>query len=66
MAITLKMARVGAGLTQAETAYKLGVHPQTYSKYEKNPEEMSIKDARKFCDICGVKMDDIFLFSNSN
>jgi transcriptional regulator, xre family len=34
--ITLEAARVNAGLTQAEAAIKIGVHPQTLAKWEKD------------------------------
>lgn len=61
MKMTLKMARVGAHLTQAEMAYKLGVSQPTYSKYEKEPDTMRLKDVVKFCEICNVQLNDIFL-----
>ncbi len=34
--VTLEAARVNAGLTQAEAAAKIGVHPQTLAKWEKD------------------------------
>lgn len=34
--ITVKAARVNAGLTQKQAADKLGITPQTLSQYEKN------------------------------
>jgi len=34
--ITLEAARVNAGLTQVEAATKIGVHPQTLAKWEKD------------------------------
>jgi transcriptional regulator, xre family len=34
--VTLEAARVNAGLTQAEAATKIGVHPQTLAKWEKD------------------------------
>lgn len=66
MAITLKMARVGAGLTQAQMAEKMGVHVQTIAKYEKEPYKMSVLDVFKYCEICGVRFDDIFLLNDPN
>ena len=38
MAMTMKMARVGANLTQQQIADKMGIHVQTYLKMEKDSE----------------------------
>ena len=62
----MKMARIGKGLTQQEVADILGVHVTTYAKMEKNPEEVSIKDAKRFADIVGIPATDIFFGSNRN
>lgn len=67
MAITPKMARVGANLTQIEIAEKLGVHPQTYAAFEKHPDKMSVGMAKRFSDIVGIDMDELdFSTHNSN
>ena len=58
--ITPKMARIGAGLTMEEISARMGIHPQTYSKLEANPLRMTIEDAKRFSDIVGVPIDDIF------
>lgn len=58
--ITLKMARIGANLSQAEIAEQLGVHPVTYNRWEKNPGDISIKDAMRICRIVNRSIDDIF------
>lgn len=34
--VTLEAARVNAGLTQADAAVKLGVHPQTLARWERD------------------------------
>ena len=60
MQITMKQARVGANLTQARIASKMGIHPQTYMRLEKHPGDMTIKRAKKFAKIVGVPFDDIF------
>ncbi|MBQ1296511.1 MAG: helix-turn-helix transcriptional regulator [Clostridiales bacterium] len=65
MNITMKVARVGAGLTQQEVADKLGVHVQTYTKYEAHNGEMPLKIAKRFADIVGVDFADIFLTEES-
>lgn len=51
MAMTLKAARVNAGLTQKEAAKKLGVSYQTLSRYEKNPKLVTVKTILKMCDL---------------
>lgn len=57
--ITLKMARIGANMTQADMADALGIHPTTYLKWEKDPGEISIKDAVRICNIVHRSIDDI-------
>ena len=64
--ITVKAARVNAGKTQQEVADAMGVHVQTYGRIEKNPEDMSIKEAKKFADIVGVNWLDLSYVCNSN
>ena len=59
MAITVKQARIGIDATQQEIADKMGVHVQTYARMEKNPEDMTIKEAIAFSKIVGVPMSDI-------
>lgn len=66
MVITMKMARVGAGLKQQEVADQMGIHVQTYSKMENDPESMTIKDAKLFARIVGVPWTEIFFGKNSN
>jgi DNA-binding XRE family transcriptional regulator len=64
--LTVKMARVFAGLTQRDVAEILGVHVQTYMKWEKNPEEMSIGTAKQFSRIVGIGVEEIFFDKESN
>lgn len=66
MLISVKMARVGAGLTQAQTAEKMGIHPHTYMKLENDPESMTIKDAKLFGEIVGIDWEQIFFGNDSN
>lgn len=61
--ITLKMARVGANLTQAQMAEKLGIHATTYNKWERDPGDISINDAMRICRIVNRPIDEIF-FTN--
>ena len=66
MPITVKAARVNAGKSQQEVADARGVHVQTYGRLERNPEDMSIKEAKKFAQIVGVNWGDLSYVSNSN
>ncbi|MBD8589179.1 helix-turn-helix transcriptional regulator [Peribacillus simplex] len=60
MILTLKQARLLKGFTQREIASKLGVHVQTYSKMEKKPDEVTVKEAKEICDILELSYDFIF------
>lgn len=66
MRITMKLARVGVDLTQREVAERLGVSVQSYIKYEKDPDSMTLKNAKRFADLVGVDFDTIFLQDKSN
>ena len=61
MALSLKAARVNAGLTQAEMAERLDVAPVTIWKWETGKSEPKVNQFKRFCEVCGLKMDDIFL-----
>lgn len=52
-------------MSQREVAEKLGVHAQTYMKYEAHPEDMSIKLAKRFARVVGVRASDIFVLDDS-
>lgn len=65
MILTLKQARLLKGFTQRDVANKLGVHVQTYSKMEKHPDEVTIGEAKKLCDILEFSYDFIFFNTNS-
>lgn len=41
----------------------LGVHVQTYRKLEENPEDISIKQAKKIAEYLGVPYNDIYFFA---
>jgi len=60
MKLTMKQARVGKNMTQREMAKALEIHEQTYSKYEKDCLDMSVRQAQLFSKITGVEFDDIF------
>lgn len=58
--ISLKAARVNAGLTQSELADMLKVHRNTIASWENNPKSLSIEEAEKICSILKVEMNQIF------
>ena len=61
MQITIKAARVNAGMNQVEIAEKMGVTVSAVSLWEKNKCDMSARQLSHFCEIVGLKRDDIFL-----
>lgn len=63
--LTLKQARLLKGLTQKEVAKKLGVHVQTYSNMEKNPDDVTIGEAKLISEILGFSYDFIFFSGDS-
>ena len=60
MSVTLKAARVNAGLTQADAASQLGVSVQTLVNYEKNRKSPTILTAKKIALLYGVSIEDLF------
>lgn len=64
MTMTMKMARVGAGLTQQQVADKMGIHVQTYLKMEKDSDGVTIREAKLFSEIVGVAWSEIFFGMN--
>lgn len=65
MRLTLKQARLFSDMSQADIANSLGVHRQTYMKWEKNPDEMPIGRAKEFSKITNTSLDNIFFASES-
>ena len=59
MKVTVKAARIMAGLTQRQAAEKLGVSRNTYAWIEKHPERVTIERATALCDVLGVSMEDV-------
>ena len=64
--ISLKAARVNAGLTQEEAAKRLQITKQTLLNWEKGMSEPSISQARQLEQIYGLALDYIFLPMKSN
>lgn len=61
MAISLKAARVNAGLTQEQLAEKLGVSPVTIWKWETGQSEPRFSQFKKLCEAVDIDMADIFI-----
>ena len=57
---TLKEAREAKGVKQVAVADHIGVSRQTYSRYESNPETLSIGQAKAICDFLGYDVRDFF------
>lgn len=66
MATPVKVARIEADMSQQDVADRMGIHVQTYAKLEKNPDMMTIDDAKLFSSIVGRNITDIFFASDSN
>ena len=60
--ITLKAARVNAGLTQKELAEKIGKSETTIVKWENGQtgKKISIENLEKLCKILNIGFNDIF------
>lgn len=54
--ITIKAARVNAGLTQKQAAEQLGIAPQTLSQYEKKG-AVKIKIIKKMSEVYKMPME---------
>ena len=61
LTMTIKAARVNAGLTQKEAAEKLGISYQTLGRYENNPGQMPVKMVLDMCDLYHINVDSLFL-----
>ena len=60
MTYSLKELRARKGLSQLETAEKLGVSVQTYNAWEADFGMVKARNAVKVANLFGVKVDDIF------
>lgn len=64
MAITLKAARVNAGLTQMDVVNALGISKSTIANYELYRTKPSIETAQKLADLYKMSVDDIIFYVN--
>ena len=58
--LSLPMLRVRSHKTKGQIAKELGVHPQTYAKYEYYPDLMTIGQAKLLARILNCEFEDIF------
>ena len=63
MPITLKAARVNAGLTQREAAKMLGISSNTLVNYEKYRTKPDVEFGKKIADLYGTTVDNIIFFA---
>lgn len=61
MALTLKAARVNAGMTQIQAAKKLGVSNQTLGRWEKDPKQVTLEMILKMCELYRIDLESLFL-----
>lgn len=64
MTYSLKELRARKGLSQSETAEKLGVSAQTYNAWEADFGMVKVRNAVKVANLFGVKPDDIYFQVN--
>ncbi len=63
--ISLKAARVNAGLSQEEAASQIGVSRQTITNYETGKTAPDIKTLRKLADLYAVNINRISFFTET-
>lgn len=63
--ITLKAARVNAGMTQTQVAGKVGVIKETILNWENGKTKIKTIQLMALCQLYGVSIDDIILPENS-
>ncbi len=66
MKITLKAARVNAGLSQSEAAEKLGISMSTMNNYEKGATFPDVPTIKKMEEVYGIGYDDIIFLVKKN
>lgn len=59
---TMKQIRQWNGLTQNETAKKLGISKSTYIRYERMEDLPNISTCYKFAEVMNVNVDEVIFF----
>jgi len=62
MAMTLKAARVNAGLKQLDAARELGISKNTLASYENYRTVPDIEKSQRIAELYGVTVNDIIFF----
>lgn len=62
MAITLKAARVNAGLTIVDVSTKININKNTLANYEAYRTKPDIATAKKLANLYDMSVDDIIFF----
>ncbi len=62
----LKVHRIKLGLNQQELGQKAGVSRQTISLIERGDYSPSVSLALKLAQICGVRVEDIFIYEEDH
>lgn len=65
MRFSVKQARQYAGLTQIDVANRLGISRDSYRKIEITPDKTPVALAKKFSEIVGISIDQIFFSQDS-
>ncbi len=55
--ITIRAARVNAGLTQEEAAKKLRINPDTLARYERNSNKLTLEMFEKLADLYKIPIE---------
>ena len=55
--ISIKAARVNAGLTQEEAARQLGITPNTLARYEKESDKLTLELLKKLSELYRIPAD---------
>lgn len=64
--MTLKAARVNAGLDQKQAAKSLNVTPKTLSFWENGKRFPTVDKAKQICELYGVSFDDIIFLPQTS
>ena len=65
MQFSIRQARQYAGLTQAETAHKLGICRGAYIRLEKDPSRATVGQINSISRITGIPVNEFFLENDS-
>lgn len=58
--LTLRQQRLVREISQAEMAKRIGIHLNTYVKWEKKPKKISVEYAKKIANVLELDVNDIF------